>query len=317
MRVAVYRPLRSRVLCQQRYVQRSAAEAKASTEEEPDELTGSKKLMADALQEEAEEMAREVAAGGSRDHLRQAQGPIWTGEESQADAVLRMLVDKHKPLRTPGGVKAGASEAKAKEMLKGKDFSPRIVQEDQAEREEVIPATRTTVPPHLHRPWMSAYVSPTGASSPKVHYGTFLKSNNKDLSNILELPANADAKARAKFKEQIESERKRGRIEGAREGALDYKLGIGDEVGGRGRQTRGRSAAGAAKGGVSGLKAWGGLVEDRFERAKGELACADQANEVEAGFFDNLKGVGKPIYQDSEESNPFLDRGEFFMCVIL
>lgn len=233
-----------------------------------EELTGAKKLLADAIREEAEEMEREAAAGGAREYLKQTQGPIWTGDESQADAVLRMLVDKHKPLRS-GGIKVDASEKKARSMLKGKDFTPRIISEDVA-MEEVVPPTRTTVPPHLHRPWMSSYVSPTGESSPKVRYGTFIRSTSKDLSNLLELPANADAKARAKFKAQIESERKRGRIEGARDGALDYKLGIGDEAGERGRQTRGRSAAGAARGGISGVKAWSGLVEDRFERAKGE-----------------------------------------------
>lgn len=70
------------------------------------------------------------------------------------------------------------------------------------------------------------------------------------------------------------------RVENAREGALDYKMGLGvdgthvveqgdEEVFGGNRQVKGSSVLGAQKGAASGLRAWAGLVEDRIQRAKG------------------------------------------------
>lgn len=281
-------------------------------------------------------------AGSSRDHLRLTQGEIWTGEESQVDAVLRMLVDAHRPLRTGEALGADTADKKIKGMMKGLRLEPRmpsvqsrgpqstapLVSEDiaGAEAEAERPSHRTSIPPHLHRPWHATY---TGASTieevdPKIKCGMFIKkrANADDLSNILELqlPPGADGKTRSKIREARKSHRKVTRLGSAREEALDYRLSQGagemdDETamtaGGEGegddgtftgnRQVKGSSVLGAAKGGASGLRAWAGLVEDRIQRAR------------EAGMLTPTQGLGKPIPVDPNAGNPFIERGELFM----
>lgn len=255
-------------------------------------MTGSAKLFAEAEKEE------DVASSARKD-LRHTQGPVWEGEESTHDAVLRMLVDAHKPLRTGEGVKHDSAEKKIKGWMKGLDMEPRIpnrplqsrVMEGdssviEAATEEVVNPHRTTIPPHLHRPWHSTYVGANQSiDDPKVKYGKFMqrKVTGDDLTNLLELqlPPNADGKTRAKVRDARRSSKALGRFDKAREGAIDYRLGLGVDGGQlvelgkdegseggsfRGnRQVRGSSVLGAQKGGASGLRAWGGLVEDRIQ----------------------------------------------------
>lgn len=255
--------------------------------------TGSAKLFADAEKEDE-------AASSSREHLRHSQGPVWEGDESTHDAVLRMLVDAHKPLRTGEGVKHDSADKKIKGWMKGLNMEPRIIDkptiDDGATEAGVTPATaaaveeavnphRTTIPPHLHRPWHSTYTGASQATeTPKVKYGTFIKrrADGDALTNLLELqlPPNADGKTRARVREARRSSKTMGRFDKAREGAIDYRLGLGVEGGQlveteevededgvfRGnRQVRGSSVLGAQKGSASGLRAWGGLVEDRIQ----------------------------------------------------
>ena len=211
---------------------------------------GSAKLFADALHEET--------TTSTRDHLRHTQGPIWEGEESTHDAVLRMLVDSHKPLRTGQGVKHDSAVEKMRQWMK--------------EMKRTNTPHRTTIPPHLHRPWHATY---TGSSHnqepPRVKYGSIQKRKVDASVSLLELPS----KSRAKVRAQRRVEKIVGRVEKAKEGALDYKLGLqGEELvedtfTGK-HQLRGRSALGAQQGGASGLRAWAGLVEDRIQRARGE-----------------------------------------------
>ncbi|EIW73193.1 hypothetical protein TREMEDRAFT_67258 [Tremella mesenterica DSM 1558] len=264
-------------------------------------LTGSAKLFADAEKEE------HLSSHSSRDDLVHTQGPIWTGEESQYDNVLRMLVDAHKPLRS-GGVKPTSSDDKIHNWMK--TFDP------QPQQEQMTPH-RTTIPPHLHRPWHSTY---TGSSSsqdqtPKVKYGTFLqkRASGDSLVNDLELrlPHGADGKNRQKIREARKAGKMVRRYENAREGAIDYKLGLGEVVTGvnvdqdgqfRGnRQMKGSSVLGAGKGGSSGLRAWAGLVEDRIQRAR------------ESGYLKVTTGLGKPIARDPEAGNPHIETGELLM----
>ncbi|WVQ82587.1 hypothetical protein IAT38_004717 [Cryptococcus sp. DSM 104549] len=295
-------------------------------------LTGSAKLFQDAFAEET----NQSSSTSNRDHLRQTQGPVWDGDESTSDAVLRMLVDAHKPLRNEGGVKHNAADERIKGWMKGLKLEPRLgagptfpsgstgmkIGEDG----ELVSPHRTTIPPHLHRPWHSTYSGEKqAAETPRIKYGAFIKTraDGDALANLMELqlPPNADAKQRAKVKEARKSGKMVGRLDRAREGALDYKLGLGvdeahlvelggddvDGVDGSGqsfkgnRQMRGNSVLGAQKGGASGMRAWGGLVEDRIQRAR------------EAGFFNITTGKGKPIPKDPEARNPHLDSGELLM----
>lgn len=280
-------------------------------------LTGADKLFADALLEEEQSQP-----GSSRDHLRLTQGEIWTGEEAQSDAVLRMLIDAHKPLRSGSALGGDTADKKIKAMLANLKLDPRapspIVEMADTEQPN---AHRTTLPPHLHRPWHATY---TGASvemdeTPKIKYGTFIRkrASAEDLSNILELqlPPGADGKTRSKVRDARRSHRKVTRLDNAREGALDYRLGQGedgvaqveaaemddDETFAGNRQVKGASVLGTQKGGASGLRAWRGLVEDRIQRAR------------EAGKLTPTQGLGKPLVRDENAGNPWIDSGELIM----
>jgi hypothetical protein len=92
-------------------------------------------------------------------------------------------------------------------------------------------------------------------------------------------------RARSRVREARRAGKMVRRVENAREGAIDYRLGMGPEESqlvehGDGeeegqtfrgnRQIRGSSVLGAQRGGASGLKAWAGLVEDRIQRARGK-----------------------------------------------
>ena len=227
------------------------------------QTTGSAKLFQDAIEEEASTPA---TSSSNRDHLKLTQGPIWSGEEAPPDAVLRMLVDAHKPLRSGQGVRHDAADEKIKGWMKSFSVEPRLPN---------LPH-RTTIPPHLHRPWHSTYTGDTEVvEEPKIKYGTFMKTQADSLDNLLELklPPNADAKTRAKIRSLRKTGRLVKRVETAREGALDYRLGAaeGEDTFAGNRQVKGSSVLGAQKGSASGIRAWAGLVEDRIQRAKGEL----------------------------------------------
>ena len=192
---------------------------------------------------------------------------------------------------------------------------------DSAEAIEEVNPHRTTIPPHLHRPWHATYTgsSAVGAEIPQVRYGTFIqkKARGEDLSNILELqlPPGADGKTRSRIRDARKSHRVKARFECARESAIDYRLSSLEaaeaeegtaEVGENGeftgnRQNKGASVLGAQKGSASGLRAWAGLVEERIQRAR------------ESGFLRPTVGIGQPIPRDPEAGNPHIESGELLM----
>ncbi|KAJ9098316.1 hypothetical protein QFC19_006440 [Naganishia cerealis] len=282
-------------------------------------LTGSAKLLAEALEEEAEESRLSKTRKGYRRTDRAVDdSPVWTGEENTRDAVLRMLMDTHKPLRSDV---VATAEQKIKEITRKLDMEPIIrnnptiaKQEralmdglDELEESEQSSLRRLSrsiqleqqIPPEEFRPWMAQYIAKDeDTQTPSIFHGKFLNTGPSSSSSLLDRPViSNDPKVRNAERQRKRTERTQGRLLGAREGALDYRLG-----GGEGYQTRGTSAAGGGvKGGPSGMRAWQNLVEDRIERARGK------------GWFNNVPGRGKPISRDHDENNPYLDRGEFFM----
>ncbi|KAJ9096728.1 hypothetical protein QFC21_004998 [Naganishia friedmannii] len=301
-----------------RNVQQLKAVAK-SDDAEPEELTGSAKLLAEALEEEAEEARSFKTRKGYRRTDRLADdSPIWTGEENTRDAVLRMLMDSHKPLRSDV---VATAEQKIKDLTRRLDMEPIIrdnsaiakqeralkenlediegVEERNLKRLSRSIQLEQQIPPEQFRPWMAQYIAKDeDTSTPSIFHGKFLNTGPSSSSSLLDRPViSNDPKIRNAERQRKRTERAQGRIIGAREGALDYRLG-----GGEGYQTRGTSAAGGGvKGGPSGMRAWQNLVEDRIERARSK------------GWFDNVSGRGKRINHDHDENNPYLDRGEYFM----
>lgn len=190
-----------------------------------------------------------------------------------------------------------SAEQKIKDVLKGIDMSPPTVLpsgdvevsavnvKDGGEGE--LDATRKArklaksieaerlIPASEFQPWMAKYVANDQAAViPSIFYGKYFKtasassssstSSSNDYKSLLDRPTilPSDPKERARILAETRTKRVQGRVEGAKEDALDYKLerkrtGMSDAAGG--------SEAGGRRGGPSGMRAWANLVEDRIE----------------------------------------------------
>ncbi|KAI0034594.1 hypothetical protein K488DRAFT_45199 [Vararia minispora EC-137] len=253
----------------------------------------SAKLFADAA---AEEAAEQLAGRAPRIPQAVRDSENWTGEERIEDTVLRMLVDKYKPLRT-GTVRS------AEEKLR--DTPPAVstpastidaIDAEAASRATSTAPIQTSV--HFtadtplipavegHRPWHTTFKVPSHATS-SVKYGAIPNPSHRALSS-----PELDDKARRKEREQTRRMQTGVRLTQARESMLDYKLGMRQH--GHIRGPAGRPNPVSAKG-------WAGLVEDRIERAR------------QAGHFNNVKGRGQPLKRTADEGNPFIGREEFLM----
>lgn len=161
----------------------------------------------------------------------------WDGQESVADSVLRMIMDKYnKPLRVEGA------------------------------------ARRHLPQPQVH---------------PSQVQGLY---NNDDKQET-------SSGEKAVLRDKLNRSRKQKRIMSARDAAFDYSMERKypstqheKEKKEEQEQERPRSIA------EIGL-----LAEERIREAKAK------------GYFDNLAGRGKPIPVDIHESNPFVDRTEYFL----
>jgi aarF domain-containing kinase len=241
----------------------------------------------------------------------------WTGDESVRDAVIRLLMDKHKPLRT-GSIRS--ADSRLQEMAKKTDMSPRVVvpsDETQAPFRPLSSAImeEREIPAEDFKPWHARYVRTSSATTPQVYYGKSMpvagSSSRSTVSLLDRPPLPTDAAARRSEKAKRRAEDRINRVEGAKEFALDYKLG-----GGGGYQMRGASAAGGGiRGGPSGLRAWQNLVEDRIEVSGDAIPFWTDSRYMfltgfqkarSAGWFNDVKGRGKPICEDPDQHNPHI-----------
>ncbi|KAI0065799.1 hypothetical protein BV25DRAFT_1821485 [Artomyces pyxidatus] len=259
----------------------------------------SSKLFADAEQEDSEQKPPLKIPVVQRDHEN------WTGEESTHDAVLRMLMDKYKPLRVGTIRTADEKLRQAPPRISRVDFDPAEVQgpsEPRRTAEEEVQnapgvvltassALSTSDEPLLpavegHRPWHTTFKTPSHASS-SIKYGSF-PSLTPSSSRAPAPSGELDDRARRKEKEAKKRSLTAGRLTRAKESTLDYRLGIKT------------SHANARPNPVS-MRGWGGLVEERIERAR------------LAGHFRSIKGRGEPIKRQIDEGNPFIAREEYLM----
>ncbi|KAJ2915602.1 hypothetical protein MD484_g4799, partial [Candolleomyces efflorescens] len=238
----------------------------------------------------------------------QFQHPNWTGDESTEDAVLRMLVDKYKPLRTGkiqtaeeklragkrknagGKIEAGVEAAPAGDSVQGVldarlgatnvrvdgtsgytvHAPPKLVPSETGSwaSEPLIPSNAE------HRPWHTTFKAPDHATiEPSVKSAIPL--TRKSAGSATKDPA--DPKVKKLERENVKRNLTAGRLGQARDATLDYRLGV--------------------KGGGSG----GSGVEDRIEKAR------------KAGAFATVKGRGQPLARSTDEHNPFIAREEFLM----
>lgn len=206
-----------------------------STNNAPHDTSASAKLFADAVREEAEARPNTT----SRIPLLENQHENWTGEENTQDAVLRMLVDKYKPLRS-GSIQS------AEQRLK--QNPPKVWTSDQI---PTVPSTGSWASQPLlpssedHRPWHTQFKAPSHATSSIKHANIPLASVRKP-SMIPQYD-----RARRKEKEERKKEERIGRLAQARESILDYRLGV--------------RRADMRRPNPTSLKGWAGLIEDKIQ----------------------------------------------------
>ncbi|KAI0920862.1 hypothetical protein AcW1_004984 [Taiwanofungus camphoratus] len=246
----------------------------------------SSKLLEDAAREEAEEAA--APARQSKLSILENQNENWTGEESMRDAVLRMLVDKYKPLRS--GVIRTADE-------KLKQAPPQVIIPDDAQSnftsdtstvrvEESGAMANEPLLPSIegHKPWHTTFKVPSHATT-SVRYGYIPTPASRRLS-----PSELDERTRRKEKEARKRSEHAGRLSRARESTIDYRLGI-----------KGPTMTQHRRPNPVTLKGWASLVEERIEKARQE------------GHFNVIKGRGQPLASTTQDKNPFIAREEFLM----
>ncbi|KAG1752497.1 uncharacterized protein EDB91DRAFT_1077874 [Suillus paluster] len=250
----------------------------------------SEKLFADAQQEEADESANPKPSISKFPQL-QSQDENWTGEESIQDAVLRMLVDKYKPMRT-GPIRT--ADMKLKETPPKVHTEAYVVEQPAQTWQDI--AHKPLLPSvEGHKPWLTTYKAPSRASA-SIKLGNFTPASAR-TTGVHDV---ADKRTRKTERELARRKEQAGRLTRARESTLDYRLGLKHSEGQR-----------AARPNPVSMRGWQALIEDKIEVdsvTRSELSCTyiSRQRARAAGHFDKLKGR-------SEERNPFIAREEFLM----
>jgi DnaJ homolog subfamily C member 28 len=207
--------------------------------------TGSGKLFADAALEEAEDHATNNASQ-RKSHLQlENQHANWDGEERMEDAVLRMLVDKYKPLR-------GGTIRTAEEKLKQMPPSVRLeTTSTNADKDRQSDWANQTILPAIegHKPWLTTYKVPSHAAT-SIRTGRFPPPASARSSGV----SSVDDRTRRKEIELKKREKVVGRLTKAKESTLDYRLGINRAE--APKQIRPNPIR---------LRGWSSLIEDKIE----------------------------------------------------
>ncbi|EGO02284.1 hypothetical protein SERLA73DRAFT_178144 [Serpula lacrymans var. lacrymans S7.3] len=251
-----------------------------------DERSASAKLFADAAREEAEEAESPSPKRPSNITLLENQNENWTGEESMQDAVLRMLVDKYKPLR--GGPIRTAEEKLKQVPPRIHSDAASISETERASRNWEEVANEPLLPAvEGHKPWHTTFKAPSHATA-SIKLGTFplVSARTSTKSSATDERTRKTERELQKRKEQA------GRLTRARESTLDYRLGI--------KSGHGENRPSVRANPVS-MRGWQSMIEDKIEKAR------------LAGQFDKVKGRGQPLVRQSDERNPFIAREEFLM----
>lgn len=170
--------------------------------------SASQKLFADALEEEERERAAPRAASRAEQLVAQHVEPVWTGDERMEDTVLRMLLDKYKPMRS------GSKEDGLARRLQQAKPTPR---------------TPGPAPPVPDKPWNITFVGlHTPGGEPKVHRGKIAPPPTRldrvmHARGVLQAPIKpGDTRAKTELKKTLGRIATRDRIEAAVGASLDY-----------------------------------------------------------------------------------------------
>ena len=185
------------------------------------------------------------------------------------DAVLRMLVDKYKPLRS-GPIRTADEKLKKAPPQVGTVESGALDTIEalrEAVDDSVVVQTSwgassgrsmADVPllPHIegHQPWQTTFTVPSHAQS-SIKYGNIPPSPT--TSRLPPNPELLDDKAKRKLRESKKRTEQAGRLRNAKESTLDYRLGI--------KGPKRPEGAVHQRPNPTSLRGWTSLVEDRIE----------------------------------------------------
>jgi DnaJ family protein C protein 28 len=234
----------------------------------------SDKLFADAaLEEDSTDPSNTKTKPHAVDVLGQ-KDENWTGDERIEDIVLRMLVDKYKPLR-------GSRIVTAEEKLK--QAPPKILSSSTPSTSYPVSSSPSSHPspgqpyryikprsgswatePLLpsnegHKPWETTFKAPSHDGPVNIKLGSLQSSStSKPALGIGGLgglggSASLDERLVKKEKEKMKKAQQAGRLSQAVESTLDYRLGIKHGKGLTGRPNP-----------VS-MKGWNSFIEERIQ----------------------------------------------------
>lgn len=179
------------------------------------------------------------------------------------DAVLRMLVDKYKPLRS-GPIRSADEKLKnappqIRTFTDINEHSPNSINSaaslETSESGSFVPRQYSADTPLLpsiegHQPWHTTFTVPSHATS-NVRYGHIPSPRPRPAPS----PIPDDEKAKKLAREAKRRTEQAGRLSRARESTLDYRLGL----------KRGELMNEYRRPNPATLKGWASLVEDRIE----------------------------------------------------
>ena len=231
-------------------------EAKTNAHQDESSPTGSAKLFSDAKQEDLRSKSAHLQTLES-----QAQHANWDGDERIQDTVLRMLVDKYKPLRSNS---SSAGIESADEKLK--KSVPRVTEKRPISTWEEESAGHLSEPllpsEEDHKPWHTTFKIPSHAEASikfaNIPIATTATTPSTQLPFSSSTNSNAIKDDRTKRLERETKKRTEqvGRLTRARESTLDYKMGITPAM--KNSNLVGRVNPVTIKG-------WASLVEDQIE----------------------------------------------------
>lgn len=215
------------------------------------DYSASSKLWEDAMSEEAEGTGDRGSSRAKRilqHHMSQEEN--WTGEESVRDAVLRMLVDKYKPLRGPAIRSADDKLKQSPPSVYSSSPAAGPSNIQYTAEQPILPTVEG------HKPWLVTFKAPSHAVNVKlgnINPTVPRPSSGRGLGP--EVIEEREKKVERSAKRRSEQAQRLGR---ARESTLDYRLGIrkGEQMHAENRQRRPMPVN---------IKGWTSLVEERIE----------------------------------------------------
>lgn len=235
----------------------------------------------------------------SRALEQQRSEVAWQGEESIEDSVLRLLVDKYKPLRVPG-MKREVQQPSSEPIIFPPSAPPaeRVYKSDgQVDQTIVGYQWQEGDPPRF--PWEHTFQGPTimkeGEAS--VRTGVMTRSSaSASVTSMTRVSANTTHNRSARPTAGDVA----ARVYRARDASVDYASGSHDTAKAKVAPNNKTAAARAKLSGQqagsyrplpTSVRGWTNVIEDRIELAR------------QQGLFKNIKGRGKPFVKDVNEDN--------------